>query len=283
MTTYLNTSSKNYEKFVELSKKMAEDFLKGYNLYDKDSVRTESDAQARDELLINPTLESGVKAYVDFENSINLEELYKTVMMSIVESVTSALNSFDAEEEFKENWVFSAEKEGLTAEQYEDKIYAAQEDFENVSFLIDRDSSVLVNSYGFPKNEENNIWSLTRSYLDFFVKKSLLLGGKIYFTNHVASTLTGFQVEAVYSENTIVKYNVNINADEIAEKAKKEKISDVDILNFVINEVHAQIKAALNEFDAKEEYDTLANKGDASMKYYIKAEKYFKNVSELML
>lgn len=283
MTTYLNTSSKNYEKFVELSKKMAEDFLKGYNLYDKDSVRTESDAQARDELLINPTLESGVKAYVDFENSINLEELYKTVMMSIVESVTSALNSFDAEEEFKENWVFSAEKEGLTAEQYEDKIYAAQEDFENVSFLIDRDSSVLVNSYGFPKNEENNIWSLTRSYLDFFVKKSLLLGGKIYFTNHVASTLTGFQVEAVYSENTIVKYNVNINADEIAEKAKKEKISDVDILNFVINKVHAQIKAALNEFDAKEEYDTLANKGDASMKYYIKAEKYFKNVSELML
>lgn len=284
MTTYLNTSSKNYEKFVELSKKMAEDFLKGYNLYDKDSVRTESDAQARDELLINPTLESGVTAYVDFENSINLEELYKTVMMSIVESVTSALNSFDAEEEFKENWVFSAEKEeGLTAEQYEDKVYAAQEDFENASFLIDRDSSVLVNSYGFPKNEENNIWSLTHGYLDFFVKKSLLLGGKIYFTNHVASTLTGFQVEAVYSENTIVKYNVNINADEIAEKAKKEKISDVDILNFVINEVHAQIKAALNEFDAKEEYDTLANKGDASMKYYIKAEKYFKNVSELML
>jgi len=103
MTTYLNTSSKNYEKFVELSKKMAEDFLKGHNLYDKDSVRTESDAQARDELLINPTLESGVTAYVDFENSINLEELYKTVMMSIVESVTSALNSFDAEEEFKEN------------------------------------------------------------------------------------------------------------------------------------------------------------------------------------
>ena len=239
MTTYLNTSSKNYEKFVELSKKMAEDFLKGYNLYDKDNVRTESDTQARDELLINPTLESGVTAYVDFENSINFEELYKTVMMSIVESVTSALNSFDAEEEFKENWVFSAEKEeGFTAKQYEDKVYAAQEDFENVSFIIDRDSSVLVNSYGFPKNEENNIWSLTHAYLDFFVKNSLLLG---------------------------------------------KKISDVDILNFVINEVHAQIKAALNEFDAKEEYDTLANKGDASMKYYIKAEKYFKNVSELML
>lgn len=113
MTTYLNTSSKNYEKFVELSKKMAEDFLKGYNLYDKDSVRTESDAQARDELLINPTLESGVTAYVDFENSINLEELYKTVMMSIVESVTSALNSFDAEEEFKENWVFLLKKKVL--------------------------------------------------------------------------------------------------------------------------------------------------------------------------
>ena len=49
MTTYLNISSKNYEQFVELSKKMAEDFLKGYNLYDKDSVRIESDAQARDE------------------------------------------------------------------------------------------------------------------------------------------------------------------------------------------------------------------------------------------
>ena len=283
MTTYLNTSSKNYEKFVELSKKMAEDFLKGYNLYDKDSVRTESDAQVRDELLINPTLESGVTAYVDFENSINLEELYKTVMMSIVESVTSALNSFDAEEEFKENWVFSAEKEGLTAEQYEDKIYAAQEDFENVSFIIDRDSSVLVNSYGFPKNEENNIWSLTHSYLDFFVKKYLLLGGRVYFTNEVTSTLTGFQMEAVYSENTIIKYNVNINADEIAEKAKEEKTSDVDILNFVINEVHAQIKAALNEFDAKKEYDALVKKGDVSMKYYIKAEKHFKNVSELML
>ena len=199
MTTYLNTSLETYKQFVELSKKMAEDFLKEYKLHSEDSVHIESDAQVRDELLINPTLESGVTAYVDFENSINLEELYKTVMMSIVESVTSTLNSFDAEEEFKENWVFSTEKEGLTAEKYEDKIYAAQEDFENVSFLIDRDSSVLVNSYGFPKNEENNIWSLTRNYLDFFVKKSLLLGGKIYFTNHVASTLTGFQVEAVYS------------------------------------------------------------------------------------
>ena len=284
MTQYLNTSLETYKQFAELSKKMAEDFLKEYNLYREDSVRVESDAQVRDELLVNPTLESGVTAYVDFENSINLEELYKTVMMSIVESVTSTLNSYDAEEEFKENRVFSAEKEeGLTAKQYEDKVYAAQEDFENVSFIIDRDSSVLVNSYGFPKNEENNIWSLTHAYLDFFVKNSLLLGGRVYFTNDVDSTLTGFQVEAVYSENTIVKYNVNINADEIAEKAKKEKISDVDILNFVINEVHAQIKAALNEFDAKEEYDTLANKGDASMKYYIKAEKYFKNVSELML
>ena len=198
--------------------------------------------------------------------------------------MTSALNNYDAEEEFKENWVFSAEKEeGLTAEQYEDKIYAAQEDFENVSFIIDRDSSVLVNSYGFPKNEENNIWSLTRSYLDFFVKKSLLLGGRVYFTNEVTSTLTGFQMEAVYSENTIIKYNVNINADEIAEKTKEEKTSDVDILNFVINEVHAQIKAALNEFDAKKEYDALVKKGDVSMKYYIKAEKHFKNVSELML
>ena len=284
MTTYLNTSSKNYEQFVELSKKMAEDFLKNYNLYSEDSVHVESDAQARDELLVNPTLESGVTAYVDFENSINLEELYKTVMMSIVDSVTSALNDFHAEEEFKENWVLSVEKEeGLTAEEYENKLWNAQEDFENVSYIIGRDSSVLVNSYGFPKNEENNIWSLTHGYLDFFVKKSLLLGGRVYFTNDVASTLTGYQVEAVYSENTFVKYNVNINADEIAKKAKKEKISDVDILNFVINEVHAQIKAALSKFDAKEEYDALAKKGDVSMKYYIKAEKYFKNVSEMML
>lgn len=282
MTTYLNTSLETYKQFAELSKKMAEDFLKEYKLHSEDSVHIESDAQVRDELLINPTLESGVTAYVDFENSINLEELYKTVMMSIVESVTSALNSFDAEEEFKENWVFSAEKEGLTAEQYEDKIYAAQEDFENVSFIIDRDSSVLVNSYGFPKNEENNIWSLTHAYLDFFVKNSLLLGGRVYFTNDVDSTLTGYQVEAVYSENTFVKYSVNIDAGEIVKKATEEKISDVDILNFVINEVRSQIKAALNEFDAKEEYGTLVKKGDVSMEYYIKAEKHFKNASEMM-
>jgi len=271
MTTYLNTSSKNYEKFVELSKKMAEDFLKGYNLYDKDSVRTESDAQARDELLINPTLESGVTAYVDFENSINLEELYKTVMMSIVESVTSALNSFDAEEEFKENWVFSAEKEGLTAEQYEDKIYAAQEDFENVSFLIDRDSSVLVNSYGFPKNEEDRIWNLAGCYLDFLTKKT------VGFVHEVNTELTGFQITSVYSDKKAIKYDIDVNLIAIYEKALDENISDESILEFVINEVNLQVKDELKSFNAKEEYNKLVNKDSELMEYYIKAEEYFKN------
>lgn len=284
MTTYLNTSLETYKQFVELSKKMAEDFLKEYKLHSEDSIRIEKDEHNGDELIINPTNEVGVTAYVEIEERINVEELYKNVVRSIAENVFGTLSRFDFEKEFQENWNESfEEKSGLTADEYEKMLYTAQEDFENKSFIIDRDAEVLVNSYGFPKTEENKIWGLTHSYLKFFVPQSFNLDNGVYFTNDVALTLTGYQVEVVYSDNKTIKYSVNIDAYEIVKKATEEKISDVDILNFVINEVHAQIKAALNEFDAKEEYDTLANKGDASMKYYIKAEKYFKNVSELML
>lgn len=284
MTTYLNTSLETYKQFVELSKKMAEDFLKEYKLHSEDSIRIEKDEHNGDELIINPTNEVGVTAYVEIEERINVEELYKNVVRSIAENVFGTLSRFDFEKEFQENWNESfEEKSGLTADEYEKMLYTAQEDFENKSFIIDRDAEVLVNSYGFPKTEENKIWGLTHSYLKFFVLQSFNLDNGVYFTNDVALTLTGYQVEVVYSDNKTIKYSVNIDAYEIVKKATEEKISDVDILNFVINEVHAQIKAALNEFDAKEEYDTLANKGDASMKYYIKAEKYFKNVSELML
>ena len=41
MTTYLNTSLETYKQFAELSKKMAEDFLKEYKLHNEDSVRIE--------------------------------------------------------------------------------------------------------------------------------------------------------------------------------------------------------------------------------------------------
>lgn len=284
MTTYLNTSLETYKQFAELSKKMAEDFLKEYKLHSEDSIRIEKDEHNGDELIINPENEAGVTAYVEIEERINVEELYKNVVRSIAENVFGTLSRFDFEEEFQENWNESfEEKSGLTADEYEKKLYTAQEDFENKSFIIERDAEVLANSYGFPKTEENKIWGLTRAYLKFFVLQSLNLDNGVYFTNDVASTLTGYQVEAVYSDNKTVKYSVNIDACEIVKKATEEKISDVDILNFVINEVRSQIKAALNEFDAKEEYDTLVKKGDVSMKYYIKAEKHFKNISELML
>lgn len=284
MTTYLNTSLETYKQFAELSKKMAEDFLKEYKLHSEDSIRIEKDEHNGDELIINPTNEVGVTAYVEIEERINVEELYKNVVRSIAENVFGTLSRFDFEEEFQENWDESfEEKSGLTADEYEKKLYTAQEDFENKSFIIERDAEVLANSYGFPKTEENKIWGLTRAYLKFFVLQSLDLDNGVYFTNDVASTLTGYQIEAVYSDNKTIKYSVNIDACEIVKKATEEKISDVDILNFVINEVRAQIKAALNEFDVKEEYDALVNKNYKLMKYYIKAEQQFKNYSEMML
>lgn len=284
MTTYLNTSLETYKQFAELSKKMAEDFLKEYKLHNEDSVRIEKNEHNGDELIINPANEAGVTAYVEIEERINVEELYKNVVRSIAENVFGTLSRFDFEEEFQENWNESfEEKSGLTADEYEKKLYTAQEDFENKSFIIERDAEVLANSYGFPKTEENKIWGLTRAYLRFFVLQSLDLDNGVYFINYVASTLTGYQVEVVYSDNKTIKYSVNIDACEIVKKATEEKISDVDVLNFVINEVRGQIKTALNEFDAKEEYDALVNKNYKLMKYYIKAEQQFKNYSEMML
>lgn len=283
MTQYLNTSLETYKQFAELSKKMAENFLKEYKLHNEDSVRIEKNEHNGDELIINPANEAGVTAYVEIEERINVEELYKNVVRSIAENVFGTLSRFDFEEEFQENWNESfEEKSGLTADEYEKKLYTAQEDFENKSFIIERDAEVLANSYGFPKTEENKIWGLTRAYLKFFVLQSLDLDNGVYFTNDVASTLTGYQVEVVYSDNKTIKYSVNIDACEIVKKATEEKISDVDILNFVINEVRGQIKTALNEFDAKEEYDALVNKNYNLMKYYIKAEEQFKNYSKMM-
>lgn len=283
MTTYLNTSLETYNQFVELSKKMAEDFLKEYKLHSEDSVRIEKDEHNGDELIINPENEAGVTAYVEIEERINVEELYKNVVRSIAENVFGTLSRFDFEKEFQEDWNETFEEEsGLTADEYEKKLYTAQEDFENKSFIIERDAEVLANSYGFPKTEENKIWGLTRAYLKFFVLQSLNLDNGVYFTNDVASALTGYQVEVVYSDNKIIKYSVNIDACEIVKKATEEKISDVDVLNFVINEVRGQIKTALNEFDAKEEYDALVNKNYKLMKYYIKAEEQFKNYSKMM-
>lgn len=285
MTTYLNTSLETYKQFVELSKKMAEDFLKEYNLLHGDkSVRVEKDEHNGDELIINPENEAGVTAYVEIEERINVEELYKNVVRSIAENVFGTLSRFDFEKEFQEDWNETFEEEsGLTADEYEKKLYTAQEDFENKSFIIERDAEVLANSYGFPKTEENKIWGLTRAYLKFFTLQSLDLENGVYFTNGVDATLTGYQVEVVYSDNKTIKCSVNIDACEIVKKATEEKISDVDVLNFVINEVRGQIKAALNEFDAKEEYDALVNKSYKLMKYYIKAEQQFKNYSEMML
>lgn len=284
MTTYLNTSLETYKQFAELSKKMAEDFLKEYKLHNEDSVRIEKNEHNGDELIINPANEAGVTAYVEIEERINVEELYKNVVRSIAENVFGTLSRFDFEKEFQEDWNETFEEEsGLTADEYEKKLYTAQEDFENKSFIIERDAEVLANSYGFPKTEENKIWGLTRAYLKFFTLQSLDLENGVYFTNGVDATLTGYQVEVVYSDNKTIKYSVNIDACEIVKKATEEKISDVDVLNFVINEVRGQIKAALNEFDAKEEYDALVNKSYKLMKYYIKAEQQFKNYSEMML
>lgn len=284
MTTYLNTSLETYKQFAELSKKMAEDFLKEYKLHSEDSIRIEKDEHNGDELIINPTNEVGVTAYVEIEERINVEELYKNVVRSIAENVFGTLSRFDFEKEFQEDWNETFEEEsGLTADEYEKKLYTAQEDFENKSFIIERDAEVLANSYGFPKTEENKIWGLTRAYLKFFTLQSLDLENGVYFTNGVDATLTGYQVEVVYSDNKTIKCSVNIDACEIVKKATEEKISDVDVLNFVINEVRGQIKAALNEFDAKEEYDALVNKSYKLMKYYIKAEQQFKNYSEMML
>ena len=284
MTTYLNTSLETYKQFAELSKKKAEDFLKEYKLHNEDSVRIEKNEHNGDELIINPANEAGVTAYVEIEERINVEELYKNVVRSIAENVFGTLSRFDFEKEFQEDWNETFEEEsGLTADEYEKKLYTAQEDFENKSFIIERDAEVLANSYGFPKTEENKIWGLTRAYLKFFTLQSLDLENGVYFTNGVDATLTGYQVEVVYSDNKTIKYSVNIDACEIVKKATEEKISDVDVLNFVINEVRGQIKAALNEFDAKEEYDALVNKSYKLMKYYIKAEQQFKNYSEMML
>ena len=284
MTTYLNTSLETYKQFAELSKKMAEDFLKEYKLHNEDSVRIEKNEHNGDELIINPANEAGVTAYVEIEERINVEELYKNVVRSIAENVFGTLSRFDFEKEFQEDLNETFEEEsGLTADEYEKKLYTAQEDFENKSFIIERDAEVLANSYGFPKTEENKIWGLTRAYLKFFTLQSLDLENGVYFTNGVDATLTGYQVEVVYSDNKTIKCSVNIDACEIVKKATEEKISDVDVLNFVINEVRGQIKAALNEFDAKEEYDALVNKSYKLMKYYIKAEQQFKNYSEMML
>lgn len=248
MTQYLNTSLETYKQFAELSKKMAEDFLKEYKLHSEDSVRIEKDEHNGDELIINPENEAGVTAYVEIEERINVEELYKNVVRSIAENVFGTLSRFDFEKEFQEDWNETFEEEsGFTADEYEKKLYTAQEDFENKSFIIERDAEVLANSYGFPKTEENKIRGLTRAYLKFFVLQSLNLDNGVYFINYVASTLTGYQVEVVYSDNKTIKYSVNIDACEIVKKATEEKISDVDVLNFVINEVRGQIKTALNE------------------------------------
>ena len=216
MTTYLNTSLETYKQFAELSKKMAEDFLKEHKLHNEDSVRIEKNEHNGDELIINPANEAGVTAYVEIEERINVEELYKNVVRSIAENVFGTLSRFDFEEEFQENWNESfEEKSGLTADEYEKKLYTAQEDFENKSFIIERDAEVLANSYGFPKTEENKIWGLTRAYLKFFVLQSLDLENGVYFTNGVDATLTGYQVEVVYSDNKTIKYSVNIDACDL--------------------------------------------------------------------
>ena len=97
MTTYLNTSLETYKQFAELSKKMAEDFLKEYKLHSEDSIRIEKDEHNGDELIINPTNEVGVTAYVEIEERINVEELYKNVVRSIAENVFGTLSRFDFE------------------------------------------------------------------------------------------------------------------------------------------------------------------------------------------
>ena len=87
MTQYLNTSLETYKQFAELSKKMAEDFLKAYNLYSKDDGVLIENNSGRDELIITPVNETGVTVCSDSERFINLEELYKKVLMSVAESV----------------------------------------------------------------------------------------------------------------------------------------------------------------------------------------------------
>ena len=278
MTQYLNISLKTYKQFVELSKNMAEDFLKAYNLYDKDdSVLVEKHSN-QDELIITPVNETGMVADADSERFINLEELYKTVLMSVAESVIGTLNDFNAENALQEDWSdFFGEMSGFTKAEYADRLHKAEEDFQSKAEIIVRDTEVLSDIYGFPKKEEDRVWSLTGNYLDFLTKKT------VGFVHEVNTELTGFQITSVYSDKKVIKYDIDVDAETIYKKALNENISDESILEFVIDEVHSQIKNALKSFSAKKEYDKLVKKDSELIEYYIKAEQQFKNYSEMML
>lgn len=271
-TNYLSTNTESYKQFMELSKKIAEDFLKAYNLYDKDDSVLVENHSGRDELIITPVNETGVTAYSDSERFINLEELYKKVLMSVAESVIGTLNDFDSEVELHENWNdFFEEKSGFTKDEYASYLYKAEEDFQNKAAIINRDTEILADIYGFPKNEEDRIWNLAGCYLDFLTKKT------VGFVHEVNTELTGFQVTSVYSDKKVIKYDVDVNLIAIYEKALDKNISNESILEFVMNEVNHQVKDALKSFNAKEEYKKLVNKDSELMEYYIKAEEYFKN------
>ena len=272
MTQYLNTSLETYKQFAELSKKMAEDFLKAYNLYSKDDGVLIENNSGRDELIITPVNETGVTVCSDSERFINLEELYKKVLMSVAESVIGTLNDFDSEVELHENWNdFFEEKSCFTKDEYASHLYKAEEDFQDKAAIINRDTEILADIYGFPKNEEDRIWNLAGCYLDFLTKKT------VGFVHEVNTELTGFQITSVYSDKKAIKYDIDVNLIAIYEKALDENISDESILEFVINEVNLQVKDELKSFNAKEEYNKLVNKDSELMEYYIKAEEYFKN------
>lgn len=248
MTQYINTSLETYKQFVELSKKMAEDFLKVYNLYDKDDSVLVENHSNRDELTINPVNETGMVADADFKRFINLEELYKTILMSVAESVIGTLNDFNAENALQEDWSDSFEEvSGFTRAEYADHLHKAEEDFQSKAEIIDRDTKILSDIYGFPKNEEDRIWSLISNYLNFWTKKT------VGFVHEVNTKPTGFQITSVYSGKKVIKYDIDVNAVAICEKALNENVSDESILEFVIDEVHGQIKNALKSFNTKEE------------------------------
>lgn len=241
MTQYLNTSLETYKQFAELSKKMAEDFLKAYNLYSKDDGVLIENNSGRDELIITPVNETGVTVCSDSERFINLEELYKKVLMSVAESVIGTLNDFDSEVELHENWNdFFEEKSGFTKDEYASHLYKAEEDFQDKAAIINRDTEILADIYGFPKNEEDRIWNLAGCYLDFLTKKT------VGFVHEVNTELTGFQITSVYSDKKAIKYDIDVNLIAIYEKALDENISDESILEFVINEVNLQVKDELN-------------------------------------
>lgn len=97
-----------------------------------DELKAAIKNSGRDELIITPVNETGVTVCSDSERFINLEELYKKVLMSVAESVIGTLNDFDSEVELHENWNdFFEEKSGFTKDEYASHLYKAEEDFQD--------------------------------------------------------------------------------------------------------------------------------------------------------